>query len=173
MESFYVSTPIGCLQVFCSQNKVTELSLGIDEKKGIDDKKSSLTHLNSSNKSMSSFALNVKSQIERYFLNAYSGFDVEFDVTGTAFQQAVWAAISSIKVGETLTYTDIANLLNSSPRAVGNACRCNPVPIFVPCHRVVSKSGIGGFAGQREGNNIDVKCWLLEHERLAAASKVA
>ena len=117
---------------------------------------------------MSSFACTVKRQIEGYFRSALSGFDVDILVDGTAFQQSVWDVISSIKLGETLTYTDVASQLNSSPRAVGNACRANPVPIIVPCHRIVSKSGIGGFAGQREGNNIAVKSWLLEHERSAA-----
>lgn len=117
---------------------------------------------------MSSFACSVKKQIEAYFMSALSGFDLDIDVAGTAFQQSVWAVISSIKVGETLTYTDVANQLNSSPRAVGNACRANPVPIIVPCHRIVSKSGIGGFDGQRAGKNIDIKYWLLDHERSAA-----
>ncbi len=84
---------------------------------------------------------------------------------GTDYQKSVWQCISEIKWGETLTYGDIAEQLDSSARAVGNACRANPVPIIVPCHRVVSKSGLGGFAGQREGNNINVKTWLLEHER--------
>lgn len=161
-ESFYVSTPIGCLEVFCTQNTVSEINLGLD------NNPATQTCLNTPDKSISSFASMVKSQIEAYFLNAFSGFDITIQVAGTAFQQSVWNAISAIKVGETLTYSDIADQLNSSPRAVGNACRANPVPIIVPCHRIVSKSGIGGFDGQREGNNIDVKHWLLEHERSAA-----
>lgn len=160
-ESFYVSTPIGCLEVFCSQNTVLEINLGLDNQ-------NSQKKVNTPEKSMSSFACTVKNQIEEYFSSALSGFDVDILVDGTAFQQSVWDVISSTKVGETLTYTDVAKQLNSSPRAVGNACRSNPVPVIVPCHRIVSKSGIGGFAGQRQGNNIDVKYWLLEHERSAA-----
>ena len=161
-ESFKVSTPIGCLEVFCTQNKVLEINLGLE------NNSSNQSCSNTPDKSISSYALMVKSQIEEYFLNAISGFDIALQVAGTAFQQSVWNIISSIKVGETLTYSDVAMQLNSSPRAVGNACRANPVPIIVPCHRIVSKSGIGGFDGQREGNNIDVKQWLLEHERSAA-----
>ena len=160
-ETFYVSTPIGCLEVLCRQNTILEVDLGLK------NNTSTHSHLNTSDKSMSSYARTVKNQIEAYFMNALSGFSLDIHVAGTAFQQSVWDVISSIKTGETLTYTDVANQLNSSPRAVGNACRANPVPIIVPCHRVVSKSGIGGFAGEREGNNIDVKHWLLEHERSA------
>jgi len=133
----------------------------------MDKSKTIRHHSNSPDKSMSSFATSVKIQLEEYFLSASSGFSVDIYADGTEFQQSVWGVISSIKVGDTLTYSDVAKQLNSSPRAVGNACRANPVPIIVPCHRIVSKSGIGGFAGQREGDNIDVKYWLLEHEKLA------
>jgi len=158
-ESFYLSTPIGQIQVFCHQNKITELDLGID------DEKSFPPHLKTTEKSMSSFASRVKRQLLEYFSNALVGFDADIQVKGTPFQRSVWDVISSVKVGETLTYSDVARQLDSSPRAVGNACRANPVPIIVPCHRIVSKSGIGGFAGEREGNNINIKYWLLEHEK--------
>ena len=166
-ESFYISTPIGCLRVSCRQDKVTEIDLGMDYTYPTQ------LQLNTSSKSMSSFACTVKDQLESYFVNAQSGFDVEVLAEGTAFQQSVWRIIAAIKVGKTLTYTDVAKKLNSSPRAVGNACRANPVPIIVPCHRIISMSGIGGFAGQREGNNIIIKDWLLKHEQLAARAHVA
>jgi len=63
-----------------------------------------------------------------------------------------------------ITYGEIAAELDSSPRAVGNACRKNPISLVIPCHRVVSASGIGGFSGQIEGEKISIKQQLLAHE---------
>ncbi|MEN8176146.1 MAG: methylated-DNA--[protein]-cysteine S-methyltransferase [Pseudomonadota bacterium] len=90
--------------------------------------------------------------------------DVELSLGGTEFQQRVWRALRAIPVGSTRTYGELAEILDTSPRAVGNACRANPCPIFVPCHRVVAAQGPGGFAGRRQGRWIDIKRWLLRHE---------
>ena len=166
-ESFNVATPIGLLRILCSEKAITDINLSLDIKKSLP------RNVNNSDKSMSSFCLNVKRQIEEYFSDAMSSFDLKLNCHGTAFQQSVWDVISSIKVGETLTYSDIAEKLKSSPRAIGNACRSNPIPIIVPCHRVVSKAGLGGFAGQVEGKNIDVKQWLLKHEQAAIHSTIS
>ena len=83
---------------------------------------------------------------------------------GSTFQQKVWRALNDIKAGTTVTYTELAKKLNSHPRAVGQALKRNPLPLLYPCHRVVSQSGIGGFAGKTEGKLIDLKRWLLHHE---------
>jgi methylated-DNA-[protein]-cysteine S-methyltransferase len=71
----------------------------------------------------------------------------------------------AVKPGKPQSYGHLADKLGSSARAVGNACRRNPIPVVIPCHRVVARSGIGGFAGQTRGDMIDYKNWLLEHER--------
>ena len=84
---------------------------------------------------------------------------------GTEFQLRVWQALRQIPSGQTRTYGDLAHRLRSSPRAVGNACRNNPLPLLIPCHRVVSAAGIGGFSGCTEGHWLEIKQWLLEHER--------
>ena len=65
---------------------------------------------------------------------------------GTPFQNKVWKEISKIKYGQTRTYAELAKKLKSSPRAVGTACGKNPCLILIPCHRVVAKNGLGGFA---------------------------
>lgn len=83
---------------------------------------------------------------------------------GTLFQRRVWAAISAIPQGTTRRYGDIARDLGSAARAVGGACGANPFPLLVPCHRVVSGQGIGGFSGHTDGHLIHVKQWLLAHE---------
>jgi len=101
-------------------------------------------------------------QIMSYF--ALPSFKCDFpQLTGTQFQLRVWQAIYAIPVGETRTYGQLAALLGSGPRAVANACGANPFPIIIPCHRVVAKSGIGGFL-QGKKNGVLVKRWLLQHE---------
>lgn len=91
-------------------------------------------------------------------------FDLPLSPHGTQFQQSVWRYLRSIPAGEVRTYGEVAAELRSSPRAVGNACRRNPLPLIIPCHRVVSASGIGGFSGQTAGMQIDTKRQLLAHE---------
>ena len=91
-------------------------------------------------------------------------FELALDVQGTDFQKKVWSALQKIPAGTVLTYGELARRLNTSPRAVGNACRSNPVPVVIPCHRVVGKTGLGGFAGDTDGRLVRIKKWLLEHE---------
>lgn len=87
--------------------------------------------------------------------------------TGTAFQKSVWNELKNIPAGQVVTYGDIAQKLGTSARAVGNACRKNPIPVVVPCHRVVSAGGIGGYAGASGGEMLAIKSWLLQHEGAA------
>ena len=108
--------------------------------------------------------LNISKQIENYFTHEKHSFDLKVDPEGTDFQIRVWKALQSIPYGETRTYGEVATQLDSSARAVGNACRRNPIPIVIPCHRVVAKTGIGGFSGQTEGFQIDRKQALLKLE---------
>ncbi len=83
---------------------------------------------------------------------------------GTVFQRRVWQVLLNIPPGQTRTYGELARELGSSPRAVGGACRRNPIPLLIPCHRVVAANGDGGFAGHTSGRWMDIKRWLLEHE---------
>lgn len=80
---------------------------------------------------------------------------------GTSFQRRVWAALKRIPRGQTRGYGELARELDTSPRAIGGACAANPVPLFIPCHRVVAARGLGGFS---LGKGLEVKRWLLEHE---------
>ena len=107
----------------------------------------------------------LKLQLEAYFANAQHQWKIPLPTKGTAFQQKVWRYMQAIPVGETRSYGEVAKALNSSAQAVGNACRANHFPIVIPCHRIVSKLGLGGFAGQTSGDSINVKRWLLDHER--------
>jgi methylated-DNA-[protein]-cysteine S-methyltransferase len=83
---------------------------------------------------------------------------------GTFHQKKVWQCLCEIPRGATRNYGDLARELHSAPQAVGQACGANPIPIIIPCHRIVGKAGLGGFAHHRNGNFIDIKRWLLEHE---------
>ena len=111
-------------------------------------------------------AARAATQIQRYFEHADAGFDLPLGSPGTPFQRRVWAGISAIEMGDVLTYGELARRIGSiSARAVGQACGSNYLPIVIPCHRVVSASGIGGFAHHGgEGFFRDVKRWLLAHE---------
>jgi methylated-DNA-[protein]-cysteine S-methyltransferase len=112
-------------------------------------------------------AARAAEQIERYFESADATFDLPLALSqGTPFQRRVWDGICAIEAGEVLTYGELARRIGSvSPRAVGQACGDNPFPLVIPCHRVVSASGLGGFAHHGgEGFFRDVKRWLLAHE---------
>lgn len=118
-------------------------------------------------------ALTCKNQaIEMYIraLDAYfAGESTFFDVPiifkgGTKFQNQVWQQIAAIDFGQTRTYGEIAKDLNSHARAVGQACGRNPVPLFVPCHRVLAKSGLGGFSLGTEEKMLQIKTYLLTLE---------
>ncbi|MCL4471350.1 MAG: methylated-DNA--[protein]-cysteine S-methyltransferase [Gammaproteobacteria bacterium] len=96
------------------------------------------------------------------------GFPVRFDVPlaprGTPFQNRVWQALRRIPYGSTQSYGELARLLDSAPRAVGQACGANPIPVIIPCHRVLARHGLGGFMNSSGGEPLAIKRWLLEHE---------
>lgn len=102
--------------------------------------------------------------LEAYFGNPAAPVDVPVRLEGTPFQRRVWRALRTIPPGQPLTYGALAAKLGTSARAVGGACRANPVPILIPCHRVVAAKGAGGFMGATQGDAIDIKTWLLGHE---------
>jgi len=110
-------------------------------------------------------------QIERYLEESEFRFDLPIASQGTPFQRRVWRKIAAIGPGLTRSYGEIARELGSSPRAVGQACGANPVPLVVPCHRVLAAGGLGGFAHHEGGFHLAVKRWLLAHEGAARGSQ--
>jgi methylated-DNA-[protein]-cysteine S-methyltransferase len=104
----------------------------------------------------------VADQLAAYFAGELTQFDVPLRLAGTTFQQRVWQELREIPYGSTATYGEIAERLGSpgASRAVGLANNRNPVPIIVPCHRVVGADGaLVGFGG-----GLPCKRWLLDHE---------
>jgi methylated-DNA-[protein]-cysteine S-methyltransferase len=88
-------------------------------------------------------------QLEEYFAGERTEFDVPMEMDGTPFQKDVWAELSRIPYGTTISYGELARRVGrpKGPRAVGQANGKNPIPIIVPCHRVLASNGIGGYGG--------------------------
>ena len=86
-------------------------------------------------------------QLAAYFDGKLSHFDLPLAPHGSPFEHRVWAAMQAIPYGETRCYGDLAHAVGSAPRAVGGACGKNPIPIVIPCHRVLAKTGMGGYSG--------------------------
>lgn len=106
-------------------------------------------------------------QLLAYFDRRLTAFDLPLAPEGTAHQQAVWSAMLRIPYGEFTTYGEIADELNSSARAIGTACGRNPIPVIVPCHRVIAAGGgMGGYSG-RGGPETKRALLLLEGVMLA------
>lgn len=151
----FMQTPIGQLKLKFQDEKLCSLSV-VEEysvEKKIEKHKCSEQAEN-----------NVFPKLQKYFSSAITFKKIPLVAEGTPFQQKVWHELLKIPLGETRTYGEIAKKINSSPRAVGNACRKNPIQIIIPCHRVVSAKGIGGYAGETEGKQLNIKRWLLAHE---------
>ena len=101
-------------------------------------------------------------QLEDYFDGKLKAFDLPLRPDGTAFHQAVWQAMIEIPYGHVLTYGEISARLKASARSVGTACGRNPIPVIIPCHRVISTGGgMGGYSGD---GGVDTKLMLLRLE---------
>ena len=103
-------------------------------------------------------------QLRAYFAGELEDFDLPLAPAGTLFETRVWTAMAEIPYGETRCYGELAAAVGSAPRAVGRACGRNPIPIVVPCHRVLAKAGIGGYSG---AGGLATKRRLLALERAA------
>jgi methylated-DNA-[protein]-cysteine S-methyltransferase len=104
----------------------------------------------------------ARAQLEAYFRRERLAFDLPLAPDGTAFQQNVWQALRRIPYGETWSYAALARRVDSVARAVGQACGANPIPIIIPCHRVLAENGgLGGFSA---AGGSESKSFLLELE---------
>ena len=103
-------------------------------------------------------------QLSAYFDGRLKHFDLPLRVAGTDFQRAVCDAMCAIPFGETRTYGELATQFDAPAQAIGQACGGNPIPILIPCHRVLGAGGLGGYSG---AGGIETKVWLLRHEGAA------
>ncbi len=104
----------------------------------------------------------AKAALDDYFDGKPMAPDLPLAPHGTPYRLKVWQALRDIPAGETRSYIDIARLAGGSARSVGGANAANPIPIFIPCHRVVATNGLGGYSG---GEGLETKLWLLGLER--------
>ena len=108
----------------------------------------------------------AQKQIDEFFAGSHRKFDLPLVPARTAFQQRVREAMISIPSGQTLSYGEIAHIAGGAPRAVGQACGANMLPLVVPCHRVLAANGIGGYSGAK---GLDTKRFLLALEKAGPA----
>jgi methylated-DNA-[protein]-cysteine S-methyltransferase len=146
-----LAAPFGVLGIRCDETAL----LGIDFLPVSDESQSP----------ESAMAETVCVQLQRYFADPDASFSIPLRYTASAHRQKVWQAILSIPRGETRSYGELAAELHSCAQAVGQACGANPIPIIIPCHRVVGKSGLGGFMRHAQGSPLNIKRWLLAHEQ--------
>jgi len=148
-----VRTPFATLGIATSATHLTGVRFLAPTVPALAPKKGSLAHL-------------VCVQLQAYLEEPTFAFDLPLALSGTHHRLAVWEAMQRIPAGRTRTYGELAEELRSSARAVGGACGANPVPVVVPCHRVIAAGrAIGGFMGAKsEGFELGIKRWLLEHE---------
>ncbi len=156
LEEIIQTTPFGRIRIQLSDQKLLRLQLNASSSKA--------TKPDNTIDRATKAAQNITAQLEAYFKDPCYRFAIERQEQGTEFQRKIWQALIAIPVGQTMTYGQLAKQVNSGARAVANACRNNPTPIIVPCHRIVAANGIGGFAGKTSGSLVDIKQALLKHE---------
>ena len=143
---FTFFSPVGFLSVAEKNGEISAIRWGEQSKKAPSSKSLAKAH----------------KWLMGYFRGEFRPLCFPIKLSGTDFQQRVWKALLQIPPGETRSYGKLAQNLGTSPRAVGNACGANPIPIIVPCHRVISSNGsIGGYSG---GQGIKTKRKLIIHE---------
>lgn len=152
-----IDSPIGRIEITSDGETISSLSI---ERSG---------HLPGDDLPESSNALldRAASQLGEYFAGGRSAFDLPVSPSGTDFQQAVWRELGTIPFGAVLSYGEIGYATGraTAGRAVGGAVGANPIPIIIPCHRVLGSNGrITGYSG---GDGIPTKSWLLDHEGIS------
>ncbi len=147
MLSTCIQSPVGALSIFENDGAIVRLAWG------------------AAPVSRSCVLDNAAQQLAAYCGGELHGFNLPLHVAGSDFQQSVCAEMTKIPFGETVTYGDLAKTLGCAAQPIGRACGLNPIPIIIPCHRVMGAGGkLVGFSGQ---GGVDTKVALLRHEGAA------
>ena len=144
MSQLSLHTPVGDITVFAEDGAIVSLDWGWVQ-----------------DQAPSAVLEQAREQIQAYFDGELTAFDLKLAPEGTAYRRAVWQALCDIPYGEICSYKDIARRAGGSPRSVGQANGRNPIPLIIPCHRVVAATHIGGYSG---GDGLATKRWLLSLE---------
>lgn len=145
-----IHTMIGKLTLVADEESVKEIRFGWEIKEGEKEENHPLLQW-------------TRRELEEYFQGKRKEFSVPLKPDGTEFQKKVWKALTEIPYGETRTYGEVAAAVGNdkASRAVGMANHCNPIPVIIPCHRVIGKNGkLTGYAG-----GLEKKTALLDLER--------
>ena len=146
-----VKSPLGPLTIIELHGKIAALDYGLD---GRD--------------SPTPLLREAGRQLKAYLDGSLKIFDLPLAPAGTTFQQSVWKGMRRIPYGRTCSYADLARELDSGPRAIGGACARNPIPIIIPCHRVLASGHrIGGYGSP---GGLDTKRFLLQLEGVRVAA---
>ena len=160
-----MQTPIGELVLIASDTGLREIRLPLPDRRRRATTVASTDH---------PILTAAQEQLDEYFRGERREFDVPLDVAGSAFQHEVWQALTTIAYGATESYGQLAERIGKpgAARAVGGANGRNPIPIVVPCHRVIGAGGaLTGYAGPTD-DGIAMKRWLLGHEMSVSAAAV-
>lgn len=157
------NTPLGSAYVGALEGRIVKIDLHGKEFFSWVEKKFPGHGLVDQTDAPSKVLMEARDQIVEYLEGRRSEFDVPYDLKGTEFQMDVWKEMAGIPWGKTITYSQLAEAVGRprAARAIGGACNKNPLPLVIPCHRVVGRDGsMVGF-----GSGIDVKEKLLKMEK--------
>jgi methylated-DNA-[protein]-cysteine S-methyltransferase len=142
-----IESPVGCLSVSATDDAI--ITIGWGDRGDVEP---------------TPLLIEARRQLEAYFKRRLIRFDLPLRPAGSPFDKQVWEAMRQIRHGQTRSYSELAMDVGSAPRAIGGACGRNPIPIVIPCHRVLAKGGLGGYSG---GAGLATKRMLLGLEGAA------
>jgi methylated-DNA-[protein]-cysteine S-methyltransferase len=158
--SLTLPSPLGSLTVFATSQAIVKLDWG-----GRGAQKASWSADTDTPPEAQALLDEAGRQLAAYFTDGKTSFDLPLDPAGTEFQQAVWDFMLAIPAGRTRSYGEAASAVGTGTadaRAVGSACGANPIPVIIPCHRILAAGGdAGGYSGK---GGLETKRWLLRHE---------
>ena len=149
LNSIGINSPVGCLTVSATREAIVGIAWA-DDPHGV----------------ATPLLDEARRQLEAYFDRRLTYFDLPLSPLGSAFERRVWEAMQQIPYGQTRSYGELAMEIGSAPRAIGRACGRNPLPIVIPCHRILGANGLGGYSG---GAGLPTKRSLLKLERAKAS----
>ena len=153
-EYKWMDSPVGKLRLVASDKGLVAVFFFTSKRQSALEKDLTLNNTNP-------FLVATERELNEYFAGERHDFSVPLDMRGTDFQKSVWDELRGIPFGETRSYNDIAVKAGGSARSVGQANGRNPIPLIIPCHRVVAATHIGGYSG---GDGLPTKRWLLALE---------
>ena len=142
-----VQSPIGLIRIVSEEGRLTSLTIDAAQQSDVPGDDDVLDR--------------AVDQLAEYFAGGRDAFDLPLTPANSPRGEALRAAISAVAHGQTASYGSLAALSGSGARAIGQACARNPLPLIIPCHRVLASDGLGHYSG---GGGKHTKQWLLAHE---------